>query len=372
MADEAQTGFWSTTGNSPQDIMNALELLTQVLAAQDEIEGNAASAEAAAVRAETAAAQAEVTRAAVDGEAAALITERVQAEAARDQAVAARDATITARDTTLAYRDDALGAVSSSGTNALNANTARVAAEAARDAAVTAQGNASTSATNAANSATAAATSANNAATSATNAGNSQLAAENAAVAAEGSKNAAATSESNAQKWAENPEDVAVVTGQFSAKHWALKAQAAVGGSLTLDGLADVNTSGVTNGQALVFNGTSWVPGTVSGGSSGPSKAFYTLTYAGGNFFPNMTNNLNFDLTITAAGTLGAPTGASVGETYHFRLGGTGTWAFNAAYDFGVAGAPQINNNGTVKDLVIALCIDAATPKFMCTYWKGA
>jgi hypothetical protein len=41
-----------------------------------------------------------------------------------------------------------------------------------------------------------------------------------------GYKNAAAASATLAQKWAENPENTAVVTGQFSAKHHALKAAA--------------------------------------------------------------------------------------------------------------------------------------------------
>lgn len=36
------------------------------------------------------------------------------------------------------------------------------------------------------------------------------------------------------------------------------------GGSSTLDGLIDVNTSGVADGDALVYNGSTWGPGTVS------------------------------------------------------------------------------------------------------------
>jgi hypothetical protein len=42
------------------------------------------------------------------------------------------------------------------------------------------------------------------------------------------------------------------------------------GGATTLDGLTDVDTAGVTNGQALIYDSTStsWKPGTVSSGSS--------------------------------------------------------------------------------------------------------
>lgn len=35
--------------------------------------------------------------------------------------------------------------------------------------------------------------------------------------------------------------------------------------NLGLDGLIDVNTSGAINGNVLQFNGTDWVPGTVTG-----------------------------------------------------------------------------------------------------------
>lgn len=41
------------------------------------------------------------------------------------------------------------------------------------------------------------------------------------------------------------------------------------GGSSTLDGLTDVDTSGVSNGDALVYSGTSWIAAAVS--QSGPS-----------------------------------------------------------------------------------------------------
>lgn len=40
------------------------------------------------------------------------------------------------------------------------------------------------------------------------------------------------------------------------------------GGASYLDDLNDVSTTGATNGQALVYNGSSWEPGTISGGGS--------------------------------------------------------------------------------------------------------
>jgi len=56
-----------------------------------------------------------------------------------------------------------------------------------------------------------------------------------------------------AQKWATENEDVAVVTGQFSARHWALKAQASAAGSATTVSYSNA-TSGLTaiNVQAAI------------------------------------------------------------------------------------------------------------------------
>lgn len=41
-----------------------------------------------------------------------------------------------------------------------------------------------------------------------------------------------------------------------------------ISSNLSLDGLTDVNTAGAGNGQVLQFNGTDWVPGTVTGGGT--------------------------------------------------------------------------------------------------------
>lgn len=80
--------------------------------------------------------------------------------------------------------------------------------------------------------------------TSATNAGISETNANNSAINANLSAENASESETNAgnsefvaSKWAENPEDVEVLAGQYSAYHWARKAQAVASGDVIDDGV---------------------------------------------------------------------------------------------------------------------------------------
>ena len=139
---------------------------------------------------------------------------------------------VAAKDTAVAAANSTSGSVSAAATSASNAATSATNAGNSETAAAN-------SATSASGSATTATTKAGEAATSATNSGNSATASAGSASAAATSAGTASTAATNtanwrdlAQKWAENPEDVAVVTGQFSALHWAAKAQAwAVGTS---------------------------------------------------------------------------------------------------------------------------------------------
>lgn len=120
---------------------------------------------------------------------------------------AARDAAITAKDEAQAAQ--------SAATNAKNdAVTAKNSAESAATTATTKASEASTSATNASNSATAAATSATNSSNSAT---------------------ASSTSATLAQRWANEDEDVIVASGEYSAYHWAAKAEASAIEAATFD-----------------------------------------------------------------------------------------------------------------------------------------
>ena len=80
-------------------------------------------------------------------------------------------------------------------------------------------------------------TSATNAAISKTNASNSATNANLSAASANESKTNAGNSEIMASKWAKNPEDVEVLTGQYSAYHWARKSQAVASGDVIEDGI---------------------------------------------------------------------------------------------------------------------------------------
>ena len=78
-------------------------------------------------------------------------------------------------------------------------------------------------------------TSATNAGISATNANNSAINANLSAENANESETNASNSEIMANKWAVNPENTEVLTGQFSAYHWARKAQAVASGDVIDD-----------------------------------------------------------------------------------------------------------------------------------------
>lgn len=118
-------------------------------------------------------------------------------------------------------------------TSAQNAAISETNAAASAAAAANSQSNAASSASaaaasesNAAASASAAAGSESRAATSESNAAGSASAAATSESNAAGSASAAASSENKAKDWAEKAENVPVETGQYSAKHHALKAAA--------------------------------------------------------------------------------------------------------------------------------------------------
>ena len=81
------------------------------------------------------------------------------------------------------------------------------------------------------------------------------------------SANNALASEELAHKWSSEPEDVIVagsfgIDDEYSAYHWAKKAELFAGGSVTLDSLADVDTTGVANGDMIRYDSTllKWIP----------------------------------------------------------------------------------------------------------------
>lgn len=105
------------------------------------------------------------------------------------------------------------------------------------------------------------------------------------------------------------------------------------------------------------------------------SHAFQTLTDAS-TINWNMASGYNAKVTLGGSRTLGAPTNAIEGRTYVLRViqdnNGTRTLAFNAAFDFGEAGAPTITTGANKHCMIVATCIDASTPKFATSFWPGA
>ncbi|MEI7801488.1 MAG: hypothetical protein WCI97_02465 [Bacteroidota bacterium] len=73
-------------------------------------------------------------------------------------------------------------------------------------------------------------------------------------------------------------------TSQLLSVPYALVAGSTVNvPSLTLNDLTDVNTAGVTANQVLLWNGTNWVPGTISGGDNWGTQAAVTNSTLSGN-----------------------------------------------------------------------------------------
>ena len=166
---------------------------------------------------------------------------------------------------------------SSAAAAAASASAASASATAAGSSATAAAGSASSASTSASN----AAASAGTASTAATNAGNSATAASGSASAASASAFAAQTAETNAEtaeanaeaaqaaaesaaslatKWAGEDEDVEVEPGQYSAKHWAAKAQESAGEVTSVNGQTDdvvLDATDILTDEGGAFDGAS-------------------------------------------------------------------------------------------------------------------
>lgn len=89
---------------------------------------------------------------------------------------------------------------------------------------------------------------------------NANIASTKASEASTSASNALA-SKNLAHKWAQELEDVPVIgtvgiDDEYSAYHWAKKAESVAGGSITLDSLYDVDTSGITQGGLIRYDET--------------------------------------------------------------------------------------------------------------------
>lgn len=90
----------------------------------------------------------------------------------------------------------------------------------------------------------------------------------------------------------------------------------------------------------------------------------------------DMASGYNAKVTLGGNRTMAAPTNPKVGLSYALEViqDGTGsrTIAWNAAFDWGLAGTPTLSTAAGKRDLVFLYCYDAGTPKFRATFNKDA
>lgn len=88
----------------------------------------------------------------------------------------------------------------------------------------------------------------------------------------------------------------------------------------------------------------------------------------------NAASGYNAKVTLGGNRTMAAMTNAVVGQTYTLQIvqdaTGSRTITWNAAYTWGLAGAPTLTTTANRMDLVSCLCT-AATPVFACSIAKG-
>lgn len=98
------------------------------------------------------------------------------------------------------------------------------------------------------------------------------------------------------------------------------------------------------------------------------------ITYAS-TIAPDFAARLGREVVLEGNVTVAAPTGGKKGGTYvlHVKQGGSGSYtaSWNAAFDWGAAGAPTLSTVVGKLDVVTLHCLDAAAPKFRASINKG-
>lgn len=272
--------------------------------------------------------------------------------AAQDGAQAAQAATEGFRDEAEVFKNQAGASATAAATSETNAAASEAAAAASEAAALVSETNAATSETNAVAAATSASTSETNAAASQTAAAASETNAAASASAAATSETNAAASEAAASAAAtsatasfdsfddrylgEKASDPvldndgnALLTGAlyfnsvsnqmkvYTGVAWAVIAVSALGD------LADVDTTGATSGDGLVYNGSNWEPGPAGGGMFKGDNG--TVGSRAGDIFRVNEQELNTNVTISATENASAtgPLAIASGVTLTVTSGGS-------------------------------------------------
>lgn len=186
-----------------------------------------------------------------------------------------------------------------------------------------------------------------------------QTAAEDAQTGAEAAETNAAASETKAQAWAEEDEDVEVEAGQYSAKHWAAKAEADAASInpsniVTLDGTQTISGDKTHTGD-VTHEGDVDFDGRVTGD-------IVTLV-SGATVTPDMADGNRFELTLDQSLTIANPSNMVVGQTVMIILrqdgtgGRTATWG--AYWKFPGGCDPVLTGDANAIDIVVGEVISA-------------
>lgn len=171
-----------------------------------------------------------------------------------------------------------------------------------------------------------------------------QAAAESAEDNAELAETNAGTAAALAAAWASEDEDVEVVTGEYSAKHWAAKAQAAV------------DIEGVDH----EFTQAQWIEET-------------TLNIVTDAITQDFIDNQVATVLLTGDLTVNMPTNIDAGGALLLRLkqDGTGghTVSYNASIDFGADDIPEMP--GTAGAEMILTFYSDGTKVYAQEYWRS-
>ncbi|CDX19502.1 hypothetical protein MPLA_1190026 [Mesorhizobium sp. ORS 3359] len=150
--------------------------------------------------------------------------------------------------------------------------------------------------------------------------------------------------------------------------------------TITVNDGADTITIAATGASVSFASATEIRTGTEAAKAIAPdqlvaSAAPQTLT-DGATISWDMAAGFNAKVTITNNRTMAAPTNPKVGLSYALEViqDGTGgrTMTWNAAFDWGSAGAPTLSTGAGKRDLVFLYCYDAAAPKFRAVFNKSA